>query len=319
MEGIDMDMLQELVELGKKYTILYVEDDKPLQTETQKVLQRIFHNVLVADNGQEGYQLFSDEQIDLVLTDIEMPIMNGLKMSEQIKEISPECPIVVLSAYSGSDYLIEAIENSVDHYVLKPINAKKLLETLYKVCQRLEDKRLVKEYKQQQIQQQIIEEKQDMLSQVSNCSPNPMLVYNNGKLSFINHAFETLFDHDDLETQIHSEEALEAFLNNHFAQDDILKNHEEITMPFSIGSLDTKDRKIALKTKEGKKFFLILKSHFNLKDETDASLYTMNDITELLYQQVQLELYSKNLSSAIEDNFVRRQPKNEGIINKVDF
>ena len=68
-----------------------------------------------------------------------------------------------------------------------------------------------------------------------------------------------------------------------------------------------------------KKFFLILKSLVTLKEQENAVLYTMNDITELLYQQVQLELYSKKLNTTIEDNFVRRQPKNEGIINKVDF
>ncbi len=89
---INRDFLKNLI-------ILYVEDDEIAREKLAKILKRIFINVILAKNGLEGYVLFqeqqlSNEKIDLILSDINMPKMNGVKMLENIRSIDKEIPII---------------------------------------------------------------------------------------------------------------------------------------------------------------------------------------------------------------------------------
>lgn len=313
-----MEHLQELILLGKNLTVLYVEDDERLQEETKKMLSRIFKEVLVASDGKEGLATYKSHHIDLVITDIEMPVMTGLDMSKQIKEQNQVCPIVIVSAYTDVDYFLEAIEYDVDYYVLKPVNTQKFLQTLYLVCQRIEDMNIAKEYKEKQLKDQLADERQLMLEQVSNCSPNPMLVYTEDKLSFFNQAFASTFVELGTEKAIETSTGLNDFLNNRMVIDDMIKDKVVTQEDFDLAN--TKDSfNISVKTLQGKRVYFIIRSLFQLADSSDAVMYTFNDITELMYQQAQLALYDKQIDSLVEDRFLTRTPKNDGIINKVKF
>lgn len=313
-----MEHLQELIVLGKNITVLYVEDDERLQQETEKMLARIFRNVIVASNGEEGLTAYKNNKIDLVITDIEMPIMTGLDMSKQIKETDQVCPIVVISAYTDAEYFLEAIEYDVDYYVLKPVNTQKFLQTLYLVCRRIEDMNIAKDYKAQQLKAQLADERQMMLEKVSNCSPNPMLVYASGKLTFFNQAFSSAFVEMGTEKAIEDVSGLNSYLSTRIVVDDIIKDKVLSLEDFDITNLK-ENFNISVKTLQGKRVYFIIKSLFNLEDNSEAVMYTFNDITEMMYQQAQLALYNKQIDSLVEDRFLTRTPKNEGIINKVEF
>jgi len=116
----------------KDITVLYCEDEEYLRDVTQGILASFTKEQLIAEDGKIGLELFKEHQntIDLVITDVNMPNMNGLEMSKEIKAINPNIPIIVATAFSNSEYLLEAIELGVDKYVLKPINIKKLLDTM---------------------------------------------------------------------------------------------------------------------------------------------------------------------------------------------
>ena len=103
-------------------TILYVEDEVDIQTFMRKSLSRMFKNVLCAYDGEEAFGLFMKNNVDIVLTDITMPKMNGLELSTKIKKIAPEIPIVIISAFSDTKFLLEAIEIGISRYLTKPIN-----------------------------------------------------------------------------------------------------------------------------------------------------------------------------------------------------
>jgi len=313
-----MEHLQELILLGKNLTVLYVEDDERLQQETHKMLARIFKNVIVASDGKEGLAAYRANNIDLVITDIEMPVMTGLDMSKYIKEENQVCPVVVVSAYTDVDYFLEAIEYDVDYYVLKPVNTQKFLQTLYLVCRRIEDMNIAKEYKDQQLKAQLADERQIMLEQVSNCSPNPMLVYAGDKLTFFNQAFSSSFVEMGTEKAIETTAGLNTYLSDRMIIDEIIKDKVIPLEGFDITNLKDKFN-MSIKTLQGKKVYFIIKSPFNLADSSEAVMYTFNDITELMYQQAQLALYNKQIDSLVEDRFLTRTPKNDGIINKVEF
>jgi len=116
----------------KDITVLYCEDEEYLRDVTQGILSSFTKEQLIAEDGKVGLELFKEHQntIDLVITDVNMPNMNGLEMAKEIKAINPNIPIIVATAFSNSEYLLEAIELGVDKYVLKPINIKKLLDTM---------------------------------------------------------------------------------------------------------------------------------------------------------------------------------------------
>lgn len=120
------------VSILKNITILYAEDEAALREITLNILRGFTKKQFVAKNGAEGLELFkeNESEIDLIITDVNMPIMNGLEMIREIKRLNPNIPIIVATAFSNTEYLLEAIDIGVDKYVLKPIDMKKLLQLM---------------------------------------------------------------------------------------------------------------------------------------------------------------------------------------------
>ncbi len=120
------------VSILKNITILYAEDEVALREITLNILRGFTKKQFVAENGAQGLDLFkqNESEIDLIITDVNMPIMNGLEMIREIKKINPHIPIIVATAFSNTEYLLEAIDIGVDKYVLKPIDMKKLLQLM---------------------------------------------------------------------------------------------------------------------------------------------------------------------------------------------
>ncbi len=118
----------------KEITVLYCEDEEYLRDITKGILESFTKKQFICKDGAEGLEVFKENQhlIDLIITDVNMPNMNGLEMAKEIKRINPNMPIVVATAFSNSEYLLEAIDLGVDKYVLKPINVKKLLDIMSK-------------------------------------------------------------------------------------------------------------------------------------------------------------------------------------------
>jgi len=116
--------------LLENLTILYVEDD----IETQKLIKRILSSsakeVYIANNGEEGLALFKAKKPDIVLTDICMPKMNGLEMAEKIKEIIPNQPIGIFTAFDEPEYIKEASRLDIGTYILKPFEREQFFNSL---------------------------------------------------------------------------------------------------------------------------------------------------------------------------------------------
>jgi YesN/AraC family two-component response regulator len=121
-----------LMEYCKKLKILYVEDNEDTRTAILKILGNIFNEIIVAVDGVEGLDKFKNNKIDIVITDLNMPQMNGIEMVKSIKEINSKVPIFIFTAYNESRYLMDAISLGIDGYLLKPINATQFFKALYK-------------------------------------------------------------------------------------------------------------------------------------------------------------------------------------------
>ena len=114
----------------KELIILVVGGEIKTRESLINVLSERFSQVIGAQNGDEGLKKFKKFKPDLVITDIAMPIMDGLDMAREIKEISDDVPIVVLSAYSEKERLLRSIDIGIDKYLIKPIDIEELFKVL---------------------------------------------------------------------------------------------------------------------------------------------------------------------------------------------
>jgi len=124
--------IEVLKETLKNQTVLYVEDDESIRKTFSKILQKVFGEVLTAENGKDGLELFktSIDKVDYVITDIKMPIMDGLDMVKYIKDMNPDVPCILTTAHGEYDYFIRADEVGVYRYIQKPVNITELFEAL---------------------------------------------------------------------------------------------------------------------------------------------------------------------------------------------
>ena len=111
-------------------TLLYVEDDADTRAALGASLARRVETLLLADNGAVGLAMFEAHAPDVVVTDITMPVLDGLAMARAIKGARREVPVIVTTAYNDTPYLLEAIEVGVDGYVLKPVDFPRLFEVV---------------------------------------------------------------------------------------------------------------------------------------------------------------------------------------------
>lgn len=123
-------------EILQNIKVLYVEDEVEVRNFTAKTIQAIVKELVVAENGQDGVEKFKQNQdIDLIVTDINMPKLGGLEMCEAIQEINPNIPIVITSAHNDPDFLKKAIDIGVDAYAMKPVDLYQLLDCMIKAME----------------------------------------------------------------------------------------------------------------------------------------------------------------------------------------
>ncbi|OYT12315.1 MAG: hypothetical protein B6I18_00990 [Bacteroidetes bacterium 4572_112] len=111
-------------------SVLFVDDNENIRQLYQRLLEKHVAHFYIAKNGNHGLELYHKHKPDLVITDINMPVMDGIEMVREIKSKFPGAKIVVMSAYSVKENFIESINLGVDGYLMKPVEAKKLLSLI---------------------------------------------------------------------------------------------------------------------------------------------------------------------------------------------
>jgi PAS domain S-box-containing protein len=121
-------------ELSKKeFTTLVVEDDETNMILFKRILSGTKAKVITAVNGKEAIARFKENpEIDIVLMDLKMPVMNGFEATRQIKQLSPDTPIIAQTAYAFSNDATDAMEAGCDDYISKPLDIEKLLSKIAK-------------------------------------------------------------------------------------------------------------------------------------------------------------------------------------------
>ncbi len=145
-------------------SLLYVEDEETTRDQIQQFLTARVDTVYSARNGVEGLELFRRHHPDLVVTDILMPVMDGLGMAKEIRAADRDIPIIVTTAYSEASYLLDAIEAGIDHYVMKPMELARLVAAIEKSAELIAARKAAARYREER--EQLIAELQAALDKV---------------------------------------------------------------------------------------------------------------------------------------------------------
>ncbi len=127
----------ELKNYAKRQQVLYVEDSDVMREETSAFLSSFYSKVDTAGNGAKGLENYKKNRYDIVISDIKMPVMDGIKMVKQIKGINKQQPIIIVSAHDDSKYLIDLISIGIDRFILKPISSESFMDALIQISKRI--------------------------------------------------------------------------------------------------------------------------------------------------------------------------------------
>lgn len=140
MQAHDESLAEEAV--GKipqgSGTVLVVDDEPILGEMLQRMLSSIGYEVLLCSSSTEALEVFTQQRarITLVLTDMTMPVMNGVELARRIKQLSPAMPVVLCTGFSETMDEKRARRMGIDGYMMKPVILDKLAQTLHDILEK---------------------------------------------------------------------------------------------------------------------------------------------------------------------------------------
>ncbi|WP_419769835.1 MAG: diguanylate cyclase [Candidatus Marinarcus sp.] len=267
--------------------VLYVEDEEDVRNFTAKTIKAIVKDIVVAENGLDGLEKFKqNQQIDLIVTDINMPKMGGLEMCEAIQKINPNIPIVITSAHNDPDFLKKAIDIGVDAYAMKPVDLYQLLDCMVKAIEpiflrrELEALNFSLENK--------VEEGIKKIKRILDAQDNMVVVSNGKSINHVNQTFLDFFNVSSKEEFFRTHHCISTLFqqDEHFFSNDLLdcgeswithlQNTHELKRVVKIKNQNNTDR-----------IFTI-----NIHEYDDNGLYyviSLTDITEIKQKSNLLE------------------------------
>jgi len=126
-----------MLSILKKYSILYAEDDVEIQANIAEYLNNYFSTVYLASDGIEAIELYNKHLPDVLLLDINLPGMDGLKIAQEVRKKNQTTKIVMLTAYTDKDILLTATELKLTKYLTKPVTPRVFKETMYLLAKEL--------------------------------------------------------------------------------------------------------------------------------------------------------------------------------------
>jgi len=173
----------------KNYKILYCEDSVDLTKTFSMFLKKLTNNIIYAKDGKEGLELYNSKKPDIIITDIEMPLKNGIELIKEIRKVDKEIPIIITTSHDEQRYFLDAIDLGVEKFLIKPIKREPLYNSLSKTISHLEDKKLAEIYRVKEEIEKLKRHTDDVITQFSEILDEPILIEQNSKVKYANDAF----------------------------------------------------------------------------------------------------------------------------------
>lgn len=275
-------------EILKDLKILYVEDEDDVREFTGKILKTVVKEAIIAANGQEGLDAFKENQdIDLIVTDINMPKMNGFEMCTEIKKINSSIPIVITSAHNDPNFLKEAIGIGVNAYAMKPIDLYQLIDNMIMAVEPFYLKKKL-EHMNQSLKSEV-EEGIKQIKSILDAQDNLVMVVNETTIKHVNKRLLEFFNFNTLEELINENFSIEEKFEDkdgYFSKKLITDDDKWFT--FMINYLNDIDRIVKIKNNDGEiRIFAV--NIDNIENEYKTFVISFTDITEIKEESTLLE------------------------------
>ncbi len=149
-------------------SVLYVEDESLTRAVFARILERKVSNLYQAENGEEGLELFRIHRPDIVISDVRMPVMDGIEMSRRIKSLEGNVKIILTTAHSDANVLLSSIDAGIDKYILKPVDVEILFSALENCAATVMLERKIREHAREK--DELIARLQDALDNIKKLS-----------------------------------------------------------------------------------------------------------------------------------------------------
>jgi len=126
-----------LDEVLKNLNILHVESDNRVRKSISKTLNIICKNIFEANSAENALTIYSQKKPDIIITDIDLPEMNGIDFVKKIREKNYAIPIILLTYYKDEKFLLEAVKLHLEDYLIKPVSFPKLIDGLEKCTRKI--------------------------------------------------------------------------------------------------------------------------------------------------------------------------------------
>ena len=130
-----MEVLKRSLLQYKDKSILYVDDEISIREQMKKVLGRIFEDVSIAVDGRDALLLCGTRQFDVIVTDVQMPNMNGIELSRELLSLNPHQMIIVTTAFNQDSELSEIRNMGVKNIIEKPVSLNKFFSLLLEILE----------------------------------------------------------------------------------------------------------------------------------------------------------------------------------------
>ena len=267
-------------EILKSISILYVEDENDVREFTSKLLTSLLKKVYTAKDGQEGLDIYKENfnNIDLIISDINMPKMNGLIMCEKIKEINKDIPLVITSAQNDTNFLKKAIEVGVSTYAMKPIDLYQLIESITKAMEPILLRKQLVELNlslETKIEQEICK-----IKSILDAQNNIIILTNKENITNVNKKFLQFFGIDDFDKFLETKKNIFDFFIEEFGfitKNQIIKQESWLRY---IKDLPEVDRIVKIKNYlHEEKVFTINVEYYENKEH--YYVFSLTDITQI--------------------------------------
>ncbi|MDD2652168.1 MAG: response regulator transcription factor [Sulfurimonas sp.] len=259
--------VEKIVELQKKaqgLKLLYAEDNKNLQQQALKVFTKIFSDVFVCGNAQEGVELFKKHLPEVVITDINMPGISGIEMAKRIKKIEPFTKVIITSAFDDKEHLFGAIDANVSKYLKKPISVSVLVDAIEHV-----------------VDEVLFEKNKDMFEHyvrdVFQYQDTMLILVKGQEVLIVNKKCLEFFQKGSLEE---FREIFADFGKLFLKHNNFLYNYEGMEWLKSAKESNSKLFNVKMADSEGESRHFILKA-YKIPKKEDTFILSFDDITEL--------------------------------------
>jgi len=124
-----MDLTNDISSLKNK-TLLIIDDEKLLRESLKGTLKSFVKEIILASDGKEALEKYNQNNIDIIISDIHMPVMNGIELLKKIRNENEKIPFYFLTAFTEIKEMENAQNLGVNGYIVKPLNIKNLLENI---------------------------------------------------------------------------------------------------------------------------------------------------------------------------------------------